>query len=293
MERVRLPADVELEDRLAFGLTARQLALLAATAVLAYGVFALAASVAPVAAAAAAAAPFAAVGTLLALGRRDGLSADRLAVAAARFVARPRRRVLAPEGIPRPLTKRGALAPLDLPVRAIRRSGLVELDAGFCLLARASSASFELRSGEEQAALVEAFGRFLNALAYPIQIVLRSEPIDLAARAAELERAASQLPHPALRDAALAHARFLTELNAAGDLRRREITIVLRSRAREHEVAKATLERRAEETRELARAAGVELNVLRGEEAAALLARALAPPGPARGCELSGVVRGC
>ena len=47
MERVRLPADVELEDRLAFGLTARQLLLLFATALTAYGGYAFAATVAP------------------------------------------------------------------------------------------------------------------------------------------------------------------------------------------------------------------------------------------------------
>jgi hypothetical protein len=297
MERVRLPADIELEDRLAFGLTARQLSILGATALLAYGVFALAASALPFAVAAGGAAPFALAGTLLALGRRDGLSADRLALAAARFLARPRRRVLAPEGTPAPLPvapARRSLAPLDLPVQTVLRSGLVELDGeGFCLLTLASSTSFELRSTEEQAALVEAFGRFLNGLSEPIQIVVRSERVDLAERAAELEGAASELADPALRRAALGHARFLGELDAAGDVRRREILLVLSSRAADRQTAKASLERRAAEATDLARAAGVELRVLRGEEAAALLARALAPPGPPPGCELSGVVTGC
>ena len=44
--RIRLPADVEMEDRLAFGLTARQLVILAATALVCYGVFAAASSAA-------------------------------------------------------------------------------------------------------------------------------------------------------------------------------------------------------------------------------------------------------
>ena len=39
IERVRLPADIELEDRLAFGLTFRQLTVLVLAALLAYGVF--------------------------------------------------------------------------------------------------------------------------------------------------------------------------------------------------------------------------------------------------------------
>src|ERR671922_170130 len=79
MERVRLPADVELEDRLAFGLTARQLLLLFATALCAYGGYAFAATVAPLPLAVAAATPLALAGTLLALGRFEGLPADRVA----------------------------------------------------------------------------------------------------------------------------------------------------------------------------------------------------------------------
>jgi hypothetical protein len=157
-ERVRLPADIELEDRLAFGLTFRQLTVLVLTALLAYGIFLSASSFVPLPVAAAAAAPVALAGALLALGRRDGLPADRLALIAARHLSRPRRLVLAPEGIPAPLPgapKRPALAPLDLPVRTVLRSGVVELtDGSCCALLRASSTSFALRSEEEQTALV-------------------------------------------------------------------------------------------------------------------------------------------
>src|SRR5262249_39006912 len=137
MARVRLPADIELEDRLAFGLSARQLSILALTGLFAYGLFALAASRVPSPLAAAAAAPVALFGLLLAPGPRRGLSGDRLALAAARHLGRPRRLILAPEGIPAPPpgTPKRPLAPLDLPVRTILRSGLVELEDGrYCLL---------------------------------------------------------------------------------------------------------------------------------------------------------------
>jgi hypothetical protein len=295
IERVRLPADIELEDRLAFGLTFRQLTILGIAALLGYGVFALVSSLFPLPVAAAAAAPVALAGTLLALGRRDGLPADRLALVAARYLARPRRRVLAPEGILDALPgapARPALAPLDLPVRTVLRSGLVErTDGGFCLLLRASSTSFELRSEEEQAALVEAFGRFLNSVADPIEIVVASEPVDLEARASLLERtAALELGDRALRRAALGHARFLGQLAAGEEVRRREILLVLAARARDRGTAQTALERRAAEAIELLRAAGVELRVLRGEEAANRLARFLDPPGPPAGSELTGVI---
>jgi hypothetical protein len=296
-QRVRLPADIELEDRLAFGLTARQLLLLGATAIAAYGAYALAAALVPLPVAVAAAAPLALAGSLLALGRFESLPADRLALAALRHLRRPRRRVLAPHGLPMPLRSLPAplaLAPLQLPVRAILRSGLVELEgSSFCLLLRASGTGFVLRSEEEQAALVEAFGRFLNALAEPIEIIVRSEPVDLAPVLARLEEQAAVQPVAALAEAARSHLRFLAELAAREGVRRREILLVLVTRARDKQVAQTELERRAGEAHDLLRAAGVELRPLAGESAAALLARALDPPGPPVGATLDGVVRAC
>ena len=294
---MRLPADVELEDRLAFGLTARQLLLLFATALAAYGGYAVAATVAPLPLAVAAAAPLALAGTLLALGRFESLPADRLALAALRHLRTPRRRVLAPQGLPAPLDSLATqpkLAPLDLPVRTILHSGLVELEAGrFALLLRANGTGFSLRSEEEQAALVEGFGRFLNALVEPIEIVVRSEPVELAPLLARLQEQADMLPVAALAEAARAHLRFLAELAAREGVRRREILLVLSTRAREKQNAQLELTRRAGEAQELLRAAGVELRPLDGDQAASLLARALDPPGPPLGATLEGVVRAC
>jgi hypothetical protein len=296
-DRVRLPADVELEDKLAFGLTARQIFLLGATAILTYGLYISASSALPLPIAAALCAPLAIAGAVLALGRRDGLPADRLARLAVRYLAAPHRRLLAPEGIPAPLPgspKRVRAAAFDLPIRVVLRSGLVELvDGSFCVLLRAATGSFGLKSDEEQAALVEGFGRFLNGVSDPIAIYVRSEPVELEERASTLERRAAEFSSPALADAACAHARFLRDLPGGDELRRREILLLLCARAREAASARTTLERRATDTAELLRAAGVELYPLDGEQTAALLARAFDPPGPAADCTLEGVVTAC
>ena len=295
--RVRLPADVELEDKLAFGLTARQLLLLGATALISYALYTLASPALPLALTAALCVPVAAAGSVLALGRKDGLPADTLARHAFRHLATPRRRLLAPEGIPAPLPggpRRPGAAALDLPIRTVYRSGLVELSDGGCaVVLRAASGSFALKSDEEQAALVESFGRFLNSISEPIAIYVRSEPIDLTERADRLDQRAATITDPALQEAARAHARFLRELPAGGELRRRELLLLLCTHAREIAAARTTLERRAAETSELLRAAGVELTRLDGEQTAALLARALDPDGPPAGSSLDGVVHGC
>jgi hypothetical protein len=171
---------------------------------------------------------------------------------------------------------------------------LVELaTGGFCRLLRASATGFSLRSEDEQQALLEAFGRFLNGLTEPIQIAVRSEPVDLHSWAERLERSLPESATGPLRSAAASHARFLAELGSHAEVRRREIVLVLNTQAREQPLAQATLERRAAETVDLLQAAGVELQPLNGEQAARLLARTLDPPGPPPGSFLTGVVSGC
>src|SRR5438128_1984612 len=149
MEAVKLPADVELEDRLAFGCTGKQLALLAGTAVSAYGAFLLLAPLVPATLALAAALLVAALGVVLALVRHQGVSGDQLALALARFALTPKRRVLAPEGLPSRLAggpRQRRLAPLDIPIRRERQPRPAQLT-----LSRLAEDTVELLRGAEVA----------------------------------------------------------------------------------------------------------------------------------------------
>lgn len=293
--RTRLTADIDLEDKLAWGLTARQLGILAGTALISYVLFTTVGSVAPRLLAAIVTAPFALIGVLLALGRRDGLSSDRLALAFIRHVSVPARRVRQ-QGLPARLPHAPvqlAVGLLRAPIKAILQSGVVELaDGSSRLVCSATGTSWQLRSPEEQEALVEAYGRWLNSLAEPASIVVCSEPVDLAAHAGTVERAATCLADPALRRCAHAHARFLAELASEG-LRRRQTLLVLGTRANGREAARVALERRAHDATGLLRQAGVELHPLEGQQAAALLFGALEPPGPPAGTRLDGVIHRC
>lgn len=295
--RVQLPANTELADTLAFGLTARQLTLLAATGISSYTLFSLARTVLPLPLAAVLAAPVVVLGATLALGRRHGLPGDLYALVAARFLTRPKLRVLAPEGIPAPLAgapARPALAALDLPVRSVLASGMVELaDGGYCVLLRAAATSFALRSEDEQQALLDAFGRFLNGLVDPVEIVVRSEPVNLNEWAEQLLASLPTTSADAVKVAAAGHARFVSELGEQAEVRRREIVLVLKTHERDRGAANATLERRSSDAIDLLQSAGVELQPLRGGETVALLTHTLDPPGPTGGVSLTGVVHGC
>ena len=295
--RVRMPADIDMEDRLAFGLTARQLVILGVAALISYGIYAAAGSVLPLPIAVALAAPTAIAGVALALGRHAGLSGDRIALAAARHLTQARQRV-AGERLPGRLPdapEQPAVSLLRVPVKAILQGGVVELvDGTSALLLAAAGTNWALRSEEEQAALADAYAKWLNSLIEPTTITVRSEPVDLTGHARAIEDAGRSLPHPALRNCAQTYAQFLTELASRGEgLRRRQIVVVLSTRSRKRETAASELERRASETTGLLAAAGVELEALDGQRAARLLLGVLEPPGPPADSHRDGVIHRC
>jgi hypothetical protein len=286
MSEVRIPADIDRPDRILAGLTARQLAILAASGAAAWALATAAAVALPTPLAVALAAPPALVGVALALGWRDGLPLDRLALAAARHRRAPRRLVPAPEGVAVPPAWAAAgpppPAPLAGPISGLHDDGVVDLGAdGQALLCRASAVNFRLRSEPEQQALVAAFARLLHAVTTPLTVVVRADRVDRAAAVADLRAAAPGLPHPALERAACEHADFLAELAARRDVLCRERLLVLREPAGTPDAA-AALARRAEQAAALLAAAGVTLTPLDQDAAARVLARAADPHAPPR-----------
>ncbi len=294
----RIPANVDREDRLLAGLTARQLAILAAAGLLAWVLVLLARAVLPLPAAIGLGWVVLLVGLALALGRRDGLSLDRLLLAAAAQRRAPRRMVPAPEGVPAPpgwlqAGPGGPLpAPLELPASGLDEDGVVDLGRdGAALVCRASSLTFSLRTPAEQAALVAAFARWLHALGGPVQLLVRAVPVDLDGMITAIEQAAGGLPHLALERAARGHARYLVELAARRDVLGRQILVVFREPA--GPAAAELLGRRAEQAAALLAAAGITVERLSGAQTLAVLASAADPGGhlpPAEGLAMPGQV---
>ncbi len=299
--RVRIPADVDRPDKLLAGLTARQLAILGVAAVALWAGYAATRHLVPPAVYGAIAFPFGALAALLALGRMEGISADRWVLAAWRHHRSPRRLVPAPEGIsatPDFVAKAAGAhppappAPLRLPLSGIGSGGVVDLGSdGLAVICRASAVTFSLRTPAEQEALVSGFARFLSSLAEPVQALVRAEPLDVGPAIAALLDAAPGLPHVALERAARDHAAFLADLAGSRDLLRREVLVVLRQPAGRAGTdgggtgdgtgdRASRLVRRAREAVTALGAAGVSLCVLDGVAAHAAIARCLDPAAP-------------
>jgi hypothetical protein len=232
---VRIPADVDREDRVIGPLTARQLLILAVTGIVLYGAYTLTRAFVPLAVFLVVAIPLGATAAFLALGQRDGISVDRLVPAALRQRMSPQHRVAAPEGIrPAPEWLGDAAAEvspaaLRLPAEAVTDTGVIDLGKdGVAVVAVCSTINFGLRTPAEQESLVASFGRYLHSLTAPVQILIRAERLDLSGQIAELREQAGGLPHPALERAAREHAEYLDQLGRATDLLRRQVLLILR-----------------------------------------------------------------
>jgi hypothetical protein len=256
---VRIPADVDMRDRVLGPLTARQLTILAVTGLVLYAAWAASHVVVPIAVFLAVAVPVGASVAFVALGQRDGITMDRLLIAAIRQRLRPRHQVAAPEGVrPAPdwlttaasagrtarndkaaaggkVPVREQISPsaLRLPAEAVTSTGsdigMVDLGAdGLAVVAVASTVNFALRTPAEQESLVASFGRYLHSLTAPVQVLVRTERLDLSGQISELRERAGGLPHPALEAAAVEHADYLAQLGEETDLLRRQVLLILR-----------------------------------------------------------------
>ncbi|MGH9059752.1 MAG: PrgI family protein, partial [Acidimicrobiales bacterium] len=234
-----------MPDRLIGPLTARQVAILAVTGLVLYTVWTLTRTVVPMPVFLVLAIPLGASAAVLALGQREGISLDRMLLAAIRQRITPRHRVAAPDGVhpaPEWLTAQATAATatgqaankrpvarevrisrsaLRLPAEAVTDTGVIDLGGdGLALVAVASTVNFVLRTSTEQESLVAGFGRYLHSLAGPVQILIRAQRLDLSAQITELRQGSVGLAHPALQTAALEHAEFLTNLSEQSDLLR-------------------------------------------------------------------------
>ncbi|MEV0430598.1 PrgI family protein [Micromonospora sp. NPDC050495] len=280
--RVRMPADVDAPDKVLYGLTFRQLAILAVAALVLYAAWRALHQVVAVPVLVGAAVVLSGLVFGVAVGRRDGLALDVWLLAAVRHARAPRALsttdtstalpdwVQAPPTVPLP-------GPLTLPADAIDDGGEVRLGGARAALVAATSVNLALRTPDEQVALVDTFGRWLNSLSTPTQIVVSAQPVDLRCAARALAEAAGALPHAALGDAAGDHARFLDDLATRRDPLRRQVLIVTRVNG-----AERAARRRADDIARALSGLGVTARALDGAAVTAALAAAADPYRPPR-----------
>ncbi|MFD6754919.1 PrgI family protein [Micromonospora gifhornensis] len=285
-----MPADVDAPDKVAYGLTFHQLAIVAAGALVFYGLWRALHGVVATPLLTGAGVVLGGLVIGLALGRRDGLSLDVWLLHAIRHTRTPRALTTAPSaaddgGVPdwvdAPKTGRQPLpAPLRLPADAIDDDGQISLGGARAAIVGTTTVNLALRTPDEQAALIDGWGRWLNSLSAPVQIVVSAQPVDLASHSRALAAAADTQPHPRLRAACADHAAFLADLAERRDPLRRQVLITTATGAGERGPHAAR--RRADDTVRALSGLGVTPRVLDGPAVTAALTCAADPYRPPR-----------
>ena len=240
--RARMPADVDAPDKVLYGLTFRQLAILAVAAVGFAAGWHLLHHLVPPAALVVVAVPLGGVVFAIAVGRRDGLPFDVWLTHAIRYQHAPHALSTTDTGtglppwVTPPSGRVPVPAPLRLPADAIDDDGTITLTdtttAGAgdrAAIVAATTVNLTLRTPAEQAALLDSFGRWLNSLTDPTQIVIANQPVDLQSAADTLTDRAAQLSNALLAAACADHAAFLTQLAHRRDPLRRQVLITTRA----------------------------------------------------------------
>ncbi|MFY1623616.1 PrgI family protein [Micromonospora sp. WMMD735] len=225
-----VPANISEPDRIAFGLTFRQLGIIGGTGLAGFAAYRTYGPLLPPVVWIVAGIVGFAAATVVALGRRDGLPLDVWLRHGVMLRRSPR--ILTPGA-----ARASAVAvvagtppvpaPLRSPVTAVSPSGVLTCQGSDKVLIACGTTNIHLRTGSEQSALLDGFGRFLNGLTGPAQLVVAAQRHDLTGYAQATVDHASRLPHPSLQAAAADYADFLVDLDNTRDPLRRQVLAVV------------------------------------------------------------------
>lgn len=115
----------------------------------------------------------------------------------------------------------------SLPFSEIRDNIIIMKDGSSRMVLRVHPINFELKSEEEQDAIIISFQRVLNSLKFPIQIVVRSLKTELGPYLARLSNRAYAQQNPLLQEQTLKYIDFLKNLVDYAQIMRKEFYIIV------------------------------------------------------------------
>jgi hypothetical protein len=108
------------------------------------------------------------------------------------------------------------------------RDGILFLKGGTIRgIVEVNAINFELRSGEEQEAIIQQFEGFLNSLDFPVQIVIQSRKFEIATYIQNVTTASEQLTNELLKIQAAEYIKFIQELSDLSNIMAKHFYVVL------------------------------------------------------------------
>ena len=114
-----------------------------------------------------------------------------------------------------------------LPFSEIRENIVMMKDGSSRMVLRVHALNFNLKSTDEQDAILMSYQRFLNALNFPIQIMIRSLKVDIETYINRLKNLALKQENPLLQEQTYKYVDFLTTLIDLAQIMKKEFYIVV------------------------------------------------------------------
>lgn len=114
-----------------------------------------------------------------------------------------------------------------LPFSEIRENMIMMKDGSSRMVLRIHALNFNLKSTDEQDAILMSYQRFLNALNFPIQIIIRSLKVDIETYINRLKNLALKQENPLLQEQTYKYVDFLTTLIDLAQIMKKEFYIVV------------------------------------------------------------------
>ncbi len=116
------------------------------------------------------------------------------------------------------------------------------------LVLEVSSMNFDLKSNDEQTAIVKAFQNFLNSLDFPLQITAHSRQLDIKNYLAKTQALVDQLDNELLKIQGIEYIRFIKGLTELANIMSKKFYVVVPFYAVESKSSKTGLLERIKDT---------------------------------------------
>ncbi len=116
---------------------------------------------------------------------------------------------------------------VHLKIAEIRDDTLVLKNGGIRVVLKVSSINFNLKSEEEQNAIIYSYQGFLNTLEFPVQIVARSKKLDIDEYLDKLKKIAEKQVNPLLQRQTFEYVEYIAKLVEYADIMEKEFFVVV------------------------------------------------------------------
>jgi len=127
----------------------------------------------------------------------------------------------------RPEQHKSASTQRFLPIAEIHNNTVVLKNGGLRAVLQASSINFNLKSEDEQNALIYGYQSFLNSLEFPIQILVRSKKLDIDDYLSHLQEIKEKQDNPLLKEQTAEYQEYIEKLVEYADIMEKKFYVVI------------------------------------------------------------------